>query len=172
MPEIEVTADQRDRLRDLQRRLEAEMASPYATVRPDDAVAYLLDRYAAEGEVVLDGVVEASVDAGSENDATADTGGEDDATAGPAASEASSDGADETADGGDETDEAPDAAAATASASGGDLPSGPMNLLADHQDVWREGSGEARYEVELPDGSVEEARTRGDVRALLFEHYR
>ena len=55
MPEIEVTADQRDRLRDLQRRLEAEMASQYATVRAGDAVAYLLDRYAAEGEVVLDG---------------------------------------------------------------------------------------------------------------------
>jgi hypothetical protein len=142
MPEIEVTADQRDRLHDLQRRLEAEMASPYATVRPGDAVAYLLDRYSDEGEVVLDGTDGATDDA-------------------PGASEAETDAPESVDDG--ET---------TGTASSGDLPSGPMNLLADHEDVWREGSGEARYEVELPDGSVEEARTRGDVRALLFEHYR
>ncbi len=159
MPEIEVTADQHDRLRDLQRRLEAEMASPYATVRPDDAVAYLLDRYAADGEVVLDGVADASADAGDERG--------DDAPADPGASEAPNGGP--TADG-DETGDGSDAT--RTSASGSDLPSGPMSLLADHEDVWSEGSGEARYEVELPDGSVEEARTRGDVRALLFEHYR
>ena len=66
MPEIEVTADQRDRLRDLQRRLEAEMASPYATVRPGDAVAYLLDRCATEGEVVLDGTENDDAEAGEE----------------------------------------------------------------------------------------------------------
>jgi hypothetical protein len=164
MPEIEVTADERDRLRDLQRRLEDEMASPYATVRPGDAVAYLLDRYAAEGEVVLDeGSGASGGDAsGREADADeADANTTDDApgASAPTAPDATS--ADASEAGGE----------STASASGG-LPSGPMNLLADHEDVWREGSGEARYEVELPDGSVAEARTRGDVRALLFEHYR
>ena len=153
MPEIEVTADQRDRLRDLQRRLEAEMASPYATVRPGDAVAYLLDRYATEGEVVLDGTENDDAEAG---EAAADT--TDDA---PEASEAETDAGESANDGG-----------TAGTASSGDLPSGPMNLLADHEEVWGEGSGEARYEVELPDGSVEEARTRADVRALLFEHYR
>lgn len=135
------------------------MASPYATVRPDDAVAYLLDRYAAEGEVVLDDGTGAS-------GGTDATTGERDASEAVDAPEPSEEAvADEPTADGDES------GATTTSASGG-LPSGPMNLLADHEDVWREGSGEARYEVELPDGSVEEARTRGDVRALLFEHYR
>lgn len=161
MPEIEVTADQRDRLRDLQRRLEAEMASQYATVRAGDAVAYLLDRYAAEGEVVLDGDPRP-------------TGGDTEmaASADDDASEAS--GVDESAPGDDggTAEASASSSSSLSSSSSGDLPSGPMNLLADHDDVWNEGSGEARYEVELPDGSVEEARTRGDVRALLFEHYR
>jgi len=161
MPDIEVTADQRDRLRDLQRRLEEEMASSYATVRPGDAVAYLLDRYAAEGEVVLDDGAGASADVGDE--------AADDGT--PDASEPPTPDADEPdADADGESGET-GSGGATTSASG-DLPSGPMNLLADHEGVWHEGGGEARYEVELPDGSVAEARTRGDVRALLFEHYR
>ncbi|MFB6168891.1 MAG: hypothetical protein ABEJ43_08600 [Haloferacaceae archaeon] len=154
MPEIELTADQRDRLRGLQRSLEDEMASAYATVRPGDAVAYLLDRYAAEGEVALND------DAGAGDGA--ETGGREASVAGTEteSDDAPADAEETTGDG-----------VETTSASDG-LPSGPMALLADHEDVWREGSGEARYEVELPDGSVEEARTRGDVRALLFEHYR
>jgi hypothetical protein len=135
MPQIEVTEDQRDRLRDLQRRLEAEMPSPYAHVRPTDAVAYLLDRHAETDGVDL-GDTGVAVDEGA----------------------AEEDEAEETTDDGDAGDDG--------------LPSGPMNLLADHEDVWREGSGDARYEVDLPDGSTAEARTRGDVRALLFEHYR
>jgi hypothetical protein len=158
MPEIEVTADERDRLRDLQRRLEAEMSSPYATVRPGDAVAYLLDRYAAECEVVLDDPADAG--AGGERDGPSTDGV-------PSAPDA-----DESTIDAEETNEGPGSGGAATSSSGGDLPSDPMNLLADHEDVWREGRGDARYEVELPDGSVEEARTRGDVRALLFEHYR
>jgi hypothetical protein len=47
-----------------------------------------------------------------------------------------------------------------------------MNLLSAHDDKWREASGDARYEVDLPDGNVESARTKDDVRALLFKHYR
>lgn len=138
MPNIEVSEDQRDRLRDLQRRLESELP-PYASVQPSDAVAYLLDRYADEGTVSLD------------PDTTADA----------------EDG------GGDGDDEVTTETPASESESGGeDLPSGPMDLLADHDDVWREGSGDARYVVDLPDGTTADARTRGDVRALLFEHYR
>jgi hypothetical protein len=170
MPDIEVTADQRDRLRDLQRRLEEEMASPYATVRPGDAVAYLLDRHAADGEVVLDdgdGATESATSAPDGDTAERDASATDDASE-PDGATADVD--DPSVDADETTDES-DSGPTTASSSG-DLPSGPMNLLADHEDVWREGSGEARYEVELPDGSVEEARTRGDVRALLFEHYR
>ena len=46
-----------------------------------------------------------------------------------------------------------------------------MRLLDTHADKWGESAGDARYEVELPDGRVEAARTKDDVRALLFKHY-
>ena len=46
-----------------------------------------------------------------------------------------------------------------------------LNLLETHRDKWREADGDARYEVELPDGSSETARTKDDVRATLFKHY-
>lgn len=46
-----------------------------------------------------------------------------------------------------------------------------MSLLDTHDDKWREGDGDARYEVDLPDGDVETARTKDDVRALLFKNY-
>lgn len=45
-----------------------------------------------------------------------------------------------------------------------------MDLLEDHDDKWA-ASGDGRYEVTLPDDEVVHARTRDDVRALLFEHY-
>ncbi len=46
-----------------------------------------------------------------------------------------------------------------------------LSLLDTHEEKWREASGDARYEVTLPDGSTEQARTKDDVRALLFKHY-
>ncbi len=46
-----------------------------------------------------------------------------------------------------------------------------LDLLDTHSDKWGSSNGDARYEVELPDGSVESARTKDDVRALLFRHY-
>ncbi len=46
-----------------------------------------------------------------------------------------------------------------------------MNLLETHREKWREADGEAPYEVDLPDGDVEPARTKDDVKALLFRHY-
>ena len=46
-----------------------------------------------------------------------------------------------------------------------------LNLLDTHGDKWRSADGDARYEVDLPDGSVESARTKDDVRATLFKHY-
>lgn len=47
-----------------------------------------------------------------------------------------------------------------------------MSLLDEHDGVWRESGGDEPYEVELPDGSVESARTKDHVRQLLFQHYR
>jgi len=46
-----------------------------------------------------------------------------------------------------------------------------LSLLQTHDDKWSENSGDARYEVQLPDGSSEAARTKDDVRALLFKNY-
>ncbi|MFB6118914.1 helix-hairpin-helix domain-containing protein [Halosegnis sp.] len=46
-----------------------------------------------------------------------------------------------------------------------------MSLLDEHADKWTESDGDEPYEVELPDGSVETARTKDDVRGLLFRHY-
>ena len=46
-----------------------------------------------------------------------------------------------------------------------------LSLLETHDDKWRETEGDARYEVELPDGSVRTARTKDDVRAVLFKNY-
>ncbi|PHQ38288.1 hypothetical protein DJ69_12460 [Halorubrum persicum] len=46
-----------------------------------------------------------------------------------------------------------------------------LSLLETHEDKWRSADGDARYEVDLPDGSVEAARTKDDVRAVLFRHY-
>jgi hypothetical protein len=46
-----------------------------------------------------------------------------------------------------------------------------LNLLDTHDDKWCEADGKSRYEVQLPDGSYEPARTKDDVRALLFKNY-
>jgi len=46
-----------------------------------------------------------------------------------------------------------------------------LSLLDTHSDKWHSADGDARYEVELPDGSVASARTKDDVRATLFKHY-
>jgi len=46
-----------------------------------------------------------------------------------------------------------------------------LNLLETHDDKWQTTAGDARYEVELPDGSTESARTKDDVRAVLFKNY-
>lgn len=143
MPSIEITADQRDRLRAVQEELSADVVGKYGHVRPCDAVEYLLDRHAEA------------------------TPGDGDA-AGTA-----DDPAENGADGGGDADEDGDARAdAAGSVTGGGPLDGMMNLLDEHEDRWREGGGDARYEVDLPDGSVEPARTKDDVRALLFRHYR
>ena len=84
---------------------------------------------------------------------------------------------DETADSDGEADAAGDDASEDAAedeegdAGGSDQLNAMMSLLDTHGDKWREADGDARYEVDLPDGSVETARTKDDVRALLFRNY-
>jgi hypothetical protein len=54
----------------------------------------------------------------------------------------------------------------------GDDPLAAVNrVLDEHDDKWRESGGDEPYEVDLPDGTIESARTRDDVRQLLFRHY-
>lgn len=90
--------------------------------------------------------------------------------------DASDDGDDGGSDDGDdaESDDGDDAKSDDGSAAGDDGTgqlNAMMSLLDTHADKWREGDGDARYEVDLPDGSVETARTKDDVRALLFKNY-
>jgi hypothetical protein len=92
--------------------------------------------------------------------------------------EDSEDSADATDDSDDAAESASDGSAdddsgdAPADASGvGGLLSTANQLLDEHDDKWREGEGDTPYEVDLPDGSTESARTKDDVRQLLFRHY-
>jgi hypothetical protein len=80
------------------------------------------------------------------------------------------DAADGAADDSDGRDEATDAADGEDDEARLDA---MMSLLDTHDEHWSESDADdARYEVELPDGSVERVRTRDDVRSLLFQHYR
>lgn len=47
-----------------------------------------------------------------------------------------------------------------------------MSLLDQHDDKWRESSGDEPYEVDLPDGGTEAVRTKDDIKRLLFQHWR
>jgi hypothetical protein len=66
-----------------------------------------------------------------------------------------------------------DATDATPSAGGGGSQlQQMMSLLETHDDKWRKAaSGDAPYEVDLPDGGTESARTKDDVKRILFTNY-
>jgi len=70
----------------------------------------------------------------------------------------------------DATDSPVEETADPATSSGSILASANQ-LLREHDGKWRESDGETRYEVDLPDGSTEPARTKDDVRQILFRHY-
>jgi hypothetical protein len=168
MPEIEVTNDQLERLDALREELASEVVGKYGHVRRRDAVEYLLDQHAGGGEDGDGSVADATAgDGGAGSDTPVDAGSH--SEAGDGATPASTPGG--RADGEDG-----DAAAAGADGETDDdgaMLDAMMNLLDEHDDRWREASdGDARYEVDLPDGSTERARTKDDVRALLFEHHR
>jgi len=106
----------------------------------------------------------------------AEDGGDDDADAGDddGARDDDDADADKTNDGSEsdaDADEDGEPAAAPTPGGGGDRLNAMMQLLDTHDEKWREGSGDARYEVDLPDGSTETANTKDDVRALLFKNY-
>jgi hypothetical protein len=150
MPSIEITSEQHERFAAIREELTTAHAGEYASVQPTDVMAYLLDvAETADGpSAVSDG----------ESKVTAKTTAEDN-------SEDTTDVADETSDTAANNAEATD----DDGAPGGGP--GMLNLLEDHNEKWREGDGDARYEVDLPDGGTETARTRDDVKAILFKHY-
>jgi hypothetical protein len=155
MPEIEITPEQQERLRELQEDLARDVVGKYGHVRPRDAVEYLLDRY--ETDEAADGDEGSDVEPAADNDdPEADANADADGAEARVVAE----------DDGDATDGAAD--------SGGDdaMLDEMMSLLDTHDDKWGESSGDERYAVELPDGSTENVRTKDDVKALLFKHYR
>jgi len=165
MPEIEITPEQEERLRALQEEIARDVVGKYGHVRPRDAVEYLLDRYEHD-EAADPGT--ATADAG---DATTDADDAEDQTDGTEAATARvvDDRGDDGRDGDDQ-----------ARASNGDQVTGGdddmlnemMSLLDTHDGKWDESDGDERYAVELPDGTSEQVRTKDDVKALLFKHYR
>jgi len=154
MPDIEITPEQEKRLRALQEDIARDVVGKYGHVRPRDAVEYLLDRY-EDGEPADGGAETTPDDAGITNGATARVVTEDGDPA---------DGDDAT----DETAEGDDGASGDNDAMLNEM----MSLLDTHSDKWGDSSGDERYAVDLPDGSTEQVRTKDDVKALLFKHYR
>lgn len=182
MPEIEISGEQLDYLDGLRADLEDRFVDGYGHVRRRDALQYLIDRHEADGAGADDAgagdTAAGDIDPGAsraddrEPRAGADAGetGAGGGTAGETSAGAGSDEGDSGAGGG----EAADAGAAGADGGdGADRLQTMMGLLDRHDDAWEEAGGEeGKYLVTLPGGGTEHARTKDDVRALLFEHYR
>ncbi|KAB7513940.1 hypothetical protein DM867_09115 [Halosegnis rubeus] len=151
MPSVEITDDQQERFAAIRDQLTAAHAGEYTSVQPADVMAYLLDVAEAAGEPAT--ATEDAPRTGADTTASDDDSPDED----------------EPSDGGSGTDGNPGSGE-----SGGGIGAGPgmLNLLEDHEEKWREADGDARYEVDLPDGSTETARTRDDVKAILFKHHR
>jgi hypothetical protein len=171
MPEIEITPEQEERLRTLQEDIARDVVGKYGHVRPRDAVEYLLDRY--EG----DGAADAETDtAGTESSTSAAPTGatpDTDPSMDGATTESGADG-DGAATARVVDDEGDPGNGDGNASSGGDdaMLNEMMSLLDTHDDKWGESDGDERYEVALPDGTSEQVRTKDDVKALLFKHYR
>jgi hypothetical protein len=178
MPEIEITPEQEERLRALQEDIARDVVGKYGHVRPRDAVEYLLDRYESDAgaeAMPTDVKSETEPESEPEPEPAATTESDPDPGADPAAT----DGADTTAGAtarvvAEEDGDATDGTADSDGEGGGNdaMLNEMMSLLDTHSDKWGESSGDERYQVDLPDGSTEQVRTKDDVKALLFKHYR
>lgn len=152
MPAIEITDEQHERFAAVREELAAAHAGEYASVQPTDVMAYLLDlaETADNPGAVADGDVEAI-----DRKPTENVEQEDD--------EEQAEMAGDDVDSDNDTDEN--------GSSGAPAGPGMLNILEDHDEKWREADGDARYEVDLPDGGTETARTRDDVKVILFKHH-
>jgi hypothetical protein len=181
MPEITISDAQAEFLESLRTEMQAE--TRYGYVRKRDALQYLIDNVDADeidvdvdvdvappsetddeagGESTEEQAAEAVEDQDEEEEATADDGtGADEGTQA------------EAADGGTTTaSSSPMPDPSDGSEEGDDRLNAMMNLLDTHGDKWREASKEdARYEVDMPDGTTQYVQTKDDVRAHLFKNY-
>jgi len=163
MPEVELTEAQYEYLESLREEISEQFVGPYGHVRMADALQYLIDTH--DGEVdpaLVDGDVG---EAGGTGTASTDSDGDpgDGTTSDAEDDDAAADGDDgestaETDVDGDADDEA--------------KLNSMMQLLDEYDDVWEKAGSDAGYEVELPEGGTETVKTKDDVRALLFKHYR
>lgn len=171
MPTIDVSDEQQAFLRALRDELQNEVQ--YGSVREQDALQYLIDHFEGGGELDVDADVEvdASAIADDENATSADggavatdAGGDADATASAGDDDAGSDDSGSGSSGSGPTPEP--------EGDGDDRLNAMMNLLDTHDDKWREASKEdARYEIDMPDGTTEYVQTKDDVRAHIFKNY-
>ncbi|MWV63831.1 hypothetical protein GRS48_03185 [Halorubrum sp. JWXQ-INN 858] len=166
MATLDITEADRDRIDALREELEATHAGPYASVGRDDVVAYLLDL----AEAVDDPDRLADPAAFDPEDAAEDVDSDATDDADSDAADVDTDAADVDTDAAD-SDAAEDAAEDAANDGGSGQLNAMLSLLDTHADKWREADGDARYEVDLPDGTAETARTKDDVRAILFKRY-
>ncbi|WP_255197882.1 hypothetical protein [Halorarius litoreus] len=153
MADISLTDAQRRRFESIREDLEATFAPRYASVRDEDVVDYLLDTYTPPETTDADAGASAAADTDEASESAASTTPD---TESPSESKTTAD--------------ASETAGATAG-EGAARVSSMLQLLDDHADKWSTGAGDAPYEVELPDGSTEPARTKDDVRRILYQNY-
>jgi hypothetical protein len=174
MATIDVSREQRAFLRALRDELQDEVQ--YGSVREQDALQYLIDHFEGGGDLDVDAEIEVddeAIEAAKEEEsATADGG----AVTEPPADDAGAtvDASASDAAGGDVGDGDIGDGDVSGGESGGDDDrlNEMMNLLDTHDDKWREAdSQDARYEVDLPDGTTEQVQTKDDVRAHIFKNY-
>lgn len=146
MPSVRITAEQQSQLEELRAELANEHSGRYTSVTERDVMTYLLDLAdsIADPSTLL---AENTVD--QDSSAPEETGS---SAARPQIDTESPDGS--TSDTAEQSLES------------------MLKLLETHREKWGESDGEEPYEVELPDGEVETARTKDDVKAILFRHYR
>ena len=140
---------------------EQQYTNPFASVDIDFPGPTAGDTEAAEEATDKDPETDSDPDA-------AETAGDADADTTAEAGDADETSGDGDADEGTEADDADEGD--TSDGGSGQLDA-MLSLLETHDEKWWSTDGDARYKVELPDGSVETARTKDDVRAMLFKNY-
>ncbi|WP_439026031.1 hypothetical protein [Haloarchaeobius sp. DT45] len=170
MPELTISPEQQAFLESLRTEIQDEVR--YGHVRPRDALQYLIDHYDGDDiDLDVEGVAESPAQT-EEADWSGDEDGETEQEAAEAVEAADSSEADSGGDDSAAEAEADGGSATTTPDSGEDRLNAMMNLMDTHDDKWREASKEdARYEVDMPDGTTEYVQTKDDVRARLFKNY-